>query len=64
MPQPVDETSAHPLEAFSFSNDFSSFDAVMPVVVQSDNNSTTTWDFRGDEVNRALVDGPDCLCNP
>jgi hypothetical protein len=61
VPEDVDDITDHPLENFVFNDDFTSF-TMMPVVVQSDDNSTTRWEFVGTEINRALVDAPECVC--
>ena len=62
VPVMVDDVDDAPLNPFTFASDRMSFTSE-PVVVQQDDTSTSTWTYRGMELSRDLIDGPECLCN-
>lgn len=61
VPVPVDDTTDHPLSDFVFATDLSSF-TMANTVVQTDSNSTTSWEFVGTETSRQEIQGPACWC--
>ena len=62
VPDPVNDMGPGPLAAFDFSGDRAMF-STETFVVQQDDQSTTTWNYIGNEISRQLIDAPECLCN-
>jgi len=60
-PQLIDEVVDQPIDDFVFAADFSSF-TMAETIIQSDDQSTTTWTYTGTEVSRELVSAPACQC--
>lgn len=61
--KPVDmnETSDQPVNSFEFNEDFTAF-TMEEIITGMDESSTQSWMYIGTELNRALVDAPECLC--
>ncbi len=61
MAVPVDDTAPQPTNPFDFSADLTTF-SMDQIVIQMDDQSTTSWTYAGTEVSRELIDAPACLC--